>query len=94
MPGSWPIPNLSLTGARSGTCLLFVQMGSCAVSNYGKGRRFEYEVAQLFEANGFIVTRAASSKGPWDLVAVKKTPQNEKKVYLVVVFAQCKVNKF
>ena len=63
------------------------------MSNYGKGRRFEYEVAQLFEANGFIVTRAASSKGPWDLVAVKETPQNEKKVYLLVVFAQCKVKK-
>ena len=68
-------------------------MGSYAVSNYTKGRNFEHEVKHLFEANGYIVTRAASSKGPWDLVATKETPQNEKKVYLLVVFAQCKVKR-
>ena len=91
MTGSCPIRNLLLTGARSGICLLFVQTGFCAVSNYGKGRRFEHEVQHLFEANGYTVLRAASSKGPYDLVAWKETEQNKKTVYLVIAFAQCKV---
>ena len=55
------------------------------MSNYQKGRRVEYEVAQVFKNAGWTVTRAASSKGPFDLIATKITVENEKKVYFVVL---------
>lgn len=53
------------------------------IKKYAKGRAIEYEVKRIFEENGWIVTRSAASKGPWDLVAVKITPKNKKVVYMV-----------
>jgi len=40
------------------------------MTNYEKGRRFEYRVRDLFRECGFIVIRAAQSK-PIDLVCLK-----------------------
>ncbi len=59
---------------------------------YRKGRAFEYTIKKLFENAGYSVTRSASSKGIWDLTAVKVTARNRYTVYLAVV-AQCKANK-
>ena len=63
-----------------------------------KGRRFEHSIRDLFEREGFSVVRGAASKGEFlnekiDLVASKITPQNEFKVMLTVVSAQCKVRR-
>lgn len=55
------------------------------MSNYQKGRRAEYEVKEIFEKAGWQVTRAASSKGPWDLIAVKITSVNRKRVFIVAL---------
>ena len=41
------------------------------MSDYAAGRRVEYAVRDDLEANGYAVVRAASSKGPADLVAFK-----------------------
>jgi len=40
------------------------------MTNYQKGRRFEYRVRDLFKEHGFVVIRAAQSK-PIDLVCLK-----------------------
>lgn len=39
--------------------------------NYQVGRRAEYQVKKIFEDAGFNVSRSASSKGIWDLTALK-----------------------
>ena len=39
---------------------------------YVKGRSFEYKLRTFFRRKGYFVVRAAGSKGPADLVAVKK----------------------
>lgn len=39
--------------------------------SYVKGRRFEHYVKDKLEAKGWVVTRSAGSKGPFDLLAVK-----------------------
>ena len=33
----------------------------------------EREAKHLLESLGYVVTRAAASKGPWDLIAIHKT---------------------
>jgi Holliday junction resolvase len=38
-------------------------------SNYHKGRRREYRVQAILERAGYMTTRAASSKGPADVIA-------------------------
>ena len=53
------------------------------MSRYAKGRNVEYEVKKIFEKEGWIVTRAAASKGPFDLVATKITKSKRKTVYMV-----------
>ena len=58
------------------------------MSNYTKGRSFEYAIKKLFVDDGYTVTRAAGSKGPWDLVAIKPG----KSVWLTVL-VQCKLNQ-
>lgn len=40
------------------------------VSNYARGRRFEYRVKSELEGRGWVVIRAARSR-PFDLVALK-----------------------
>ena len=59
--------------------------------SYRAGRDLEYEVREIFRQNGFIVTRAAGSKGPWDLIATKFTGRSRQRVYVVLL--QCKRNK-
>lgn len=41
------------------------------MTNYKRGRAFEYKVKKQFEAEGFLVVRSSMSHGPVDLVAVK-----------------------
>lgn len=38
--------------------------------NYIRGRNFEYETKARWEEKGYVVIRAAGSKGAWDLVAI------------------------
>lgn len=61
------------------------------MNRYQKGRRYEYEVKWLFEQAGYEVTRASSSKSPFDLVCTKLTDDNKKVAF--VAFIQCKVSK-
>ena len=58
---------------------------SCGVlmTNYEKGRRFEYRVRDLFKKHGFVVIRAAQSK-PIDLVCLKDGKS---------ILVECKTNK-
>lgn len=53
------------------------------MTNYEKGRRFEYRVRDLFKKHGFIVVRAAQSK-PIDLVCLKNGKS---------ILVECKTNK-
>ena len=46
------------------------------MANYHKGRRFEYQIAEILRQNGFEVIRAAGSHGLYDLVATKRTGKN------------------
>jgi Holliday junction resolvase len=66
------------------------------LSTATKGRAFEHEVRNLFEAAGFSVVRGAGSKGEMleekvDLVCTKETRQNQFRVFLTIVGVQCKV---
>lgn len=49
---------------------------------YAKGRSFEYRMRNYYRKQGYFVLRSAQSKGPADLVALKK---NE------ILFIQCKL---
>lgn len=42
------------------------------MANYAKGRRREYRAQQILELAGYQTIRAASSKGPVDVVALKR----------------------
>lgn len=53
------------------------------MTNYEKGRRFEYRVRDLFKEYGFVVLRAAQSK-PVDLVCLKNGTS---------VLVECKIRK-
>ena len=46
------------------------------MTNYNKGRAFEYKVKQLLEERGFYVVRSAGSHGIVDLVAIGKEQVN------------------
>jgi Holliday junction resolvase len=41
------------------------------MTNYNRGRAFEYKVRDLFRESGYYVIRSAGSKGIADLVAIK-----------------------
>jgi Holliday junction resolvase len=41
-------------------------------TNYQKGYRFERKIATYFRRRGYFVVRSGGSKGPADLVGVKK----------------------
>jgi Holliday junction resolvase len=51
-------------------------------ANYLAGRRFEYEIVELFKARGYEATRTAGSHGTYDVVA--RDPKRP------VEFIQCK----
>lgn len=53
------------------------------MTNYQKGRRFEYRVRDLFKEHGFVVIRAAQSK-PVDLVCLRNG---------IAVLVECKIRK-
>lgn len=53
------------------------------MTNYEKGRRFEYRVRDLFKDHGFIVIRGAQSK-PVDLVCLKEGRS---------ILVECKIRK-
>lgn len=40
-------------------------------ANYRAGREREYRTMRLLEAIGYACTRAASSKGMWDVIAIR-----------------------
>ncbi len=66
------------------------------VNTAHKGRRYEYEVQQLFEQAGYIVTRASGSHSPFDLVCTKITEnaltgEKMSKKISFVAFVQCKI---
>lgn len=66
------------------------------MSRYHAGRRLEYEIKALFEADGWQSIRGAGSKGEIDgykvdLVFSKRSAQHESVVYLVL--AQMKRKK-
>lgn len=53
------------------------------MSNYRKGRAFEYEIAAILEREGYEVMRSAGSHGPFDLVAVKRNGRNVREIGLL-----------
>lgn len=69
------------------------------MSNASKGRAFEHEIRDLFEAQGYSVMRGAGSKGFFDspdgkvkpdLIA-SKTDRSKRVVQIILI--QCKVQK-
>lgn len=44
------------------------------VTNYERGRRIKYRLHKIFREDGWMVARSAGSKGPVDLVAVRRHP--------------------
>lgn len=55
------------------------------MSHYARGRAFEYRIKQRFIDAGYLVVRAAQSKGPADLVAIRSG--------MKPVLIQCKIGK-
>lgn len=55
------------------------------VTNYVRGRNFEYKRRKAWQRDGYLVVRAAGSKSSWDLVAIKPGG--------AVVLIQCKTTK-
>lgn len=53
------------------------------MTNYERGRRYEYKSIRLLEASGYECTRSAGSKGVADVIAVGKD---------AVLFVQIKVD--
>lgn len=58
---------------------------------YKKGRKFEYELMELFRNNGYEVSRTAGSHSPFDIIAIKYTQTNKRIAY--IVFIQAKIKK-
>lgn len=40
------------------------------MTNYERGRQYEYKTMRFYEAMGYVCTRTAGSHGPWDVVCV------------------------
>jgi len=62
------------------------------MSNYSKGRRFEYDVQRLFKDNGYTCVRTAGSHSPWDLMAYREGTDNSYECRIMVL-VQCKVRR-
>lgn len=43
------------------------------MTNYERGRRFEYKIKKMLEKAGFVVFRTAGSHGEVDLIAINDT---------------------
>jgi Holliday junction resolvase len=61
-----------------------------AVTNYRVGAAYEREIVNLLRREGYTVTRAAGSKGDWDLHARKALPGQRKRTLWIAVYVQCK----
>ncbi|MCJ7572339.1 MAG: hypothetical protein MUO82_10785 [Candidatus Thermoplasmatota archaeon] len=57
--------------------------------NYEKGRKFEYEMKELYESLGCLVFRTAGSHSIADLIAIPNTILSFQKPILI----QCKTSK-
>ena len=53
--------------------------------SYRKGRAFEWRVRDYLRGKGYLVVRSAASKGPFDLVALRKGE---------VLLVQCKYHGY
>lgn len=54
-------------------------------TRYESGRAAEGLVRKIFQKEGWIVTRSAASKGPFDIIATKITPKNRYTIYYLVL---------
>lgn len=61
-----------------------IQRDNTISESYQKGRRFEYRVRDYLRERGYFVTRSPASKGPADLIAIKKGSD--------VLAIQCKIS--
>jgi len=57
------------------------------MSNYLNGRKREYKIKHMLEKDGWIVTRASGSHGPFDLISIHPKLK-------MVYFIQCKPKDF
>jgi len=57
------------------------------------GAEFERSVRRHFEAEGYFVVRAAGSKGPLDLIAVRKSFLQPVGKIATVLLIQCRARK-
>lgn len=62
-----------------------------SLTNYARGRNFEYRVRKDLVKRGYVVIRAAQSKGPADLVAVMGQESEGRPQW--VLFVQCKLTE-
>ena len=62
------------------------------MSNYVRGRAYEYEVVKLFKDAGYKVVRTAGSHGEFDLIARKQTATHTYESW-IAVYVQCKTHK-
>ena len=69
------------------------------MTNYQRGRAFEYRVRNELRGKGYVVIRSASSKGAADLVAIRKdfqsgviSGQPTQIVTHWILFVQCKLS--
>ena len=56
--------------------------------NYERGRRFEYEVMDIFKRAGYVVSRTAGSHSLFDVALIKMTKDMKKIAH--VAFVQCR----
>jgi len=59
-----------------------IRAGVMPNTNYLAGRRLEYEVKKVFEAQGYHVIRASGSHGLYDLVCIRSNQ---------IILVQCKL---
>ena len=55
------------------------------MSNYTRGRAFEYRCRDFLRGLGYIVVRSPASRNPWDLLAIKLG---------TLLFVQCKIDSY
>lgn len=60
------------------------------MTNYSRGRAFEYEVMQMFEKAGYITFRTAGSHGIADVIAIRKYDYGDSQIVTEVLLIQCK----
>lgn len=61
------------------------------VSNYVRGRAFEYRVRDDLRKRGYVVIRSAQSKGSADLVAIRQSTSDPSMSHWILL-VQCKLS--